>query len=277
MEEYLVDYVRVYEYPQNDLPQLTVASRPENDIVKTGSVLKFTADAKPNAKSKSPITGVYLFDNGYLVDYKNSAPYNFELPLTQERYDMCAWGRAGKSTAAPRLDGFMHSYQLATQDAAGKIAITQPMNILAIDKESTPYKGKAAEIPGLIKAGEYDEGGFNVACFSASGSKEFRRDRVSIIQDGSWLRYTVNVKKAGSYKAVLNRDKVRDITRGTNFYPEMKVVVFVNNKIAGTIQCKKGETSAVLENIELPAGTVKLTVMPLGNEMVIKSMDFTAI
>ena len=87
MEEYLVDYVRVYAYPQNDLPQLEWKSRPENDIVKTGTVLKFAADAQPNAETKSPITGVYLFDNGYLVDYKNKAPYNFELPLTQDRQE----------------------------------------------------------------------------------------------------------------------------------------------------------------------------------------------
>ncbi|MBR7144457.1 MAG: family 16 glycosylhydrolase [Lentisphaeria bacterium] len=276
VEEYLVDYVRVYAYPQEDLPQLAWDSRPENDIVKTGTVLNFAADAKPNAKTKSPITGVYLFDNGYLVDYKGSAPYKFDLPLTQERYDMCAWGRAGKSTAAPRLDGYAHSYQLATQDASGKIAITEPIHILAIDKESTPFKDKAAVIPGSIKAGEYDEGGFNVACFNALTSKGFRRERIHVVQDGSWLRYTVNVQKAGNYKAVLNRDKVRDITRGKNFYPDMQAVVFVNNKIAGTFQCKKGETSAVLENIPLPAGLVKLTVMPLGgNEIVIKTIDFS--
>ena len=276
MEEYLVDYVRVYAYPQDNLPQLAWKSRPENDIVKTGTILQFEADAKPNAETKSPITGVYLFDNGYLVDYKNAAPYKFELPLTQERYDMCAWGRAGKSTAAPRLDGYAHSYQLATQDAAGKIALTPPIPIIAIDKESTPYKGKAAVIPGTIKAGEYDEGGSNVGCFSAlSPQNSFSRNRIYINQDGSWLRYTVNVQKAGKYRAVLNRNKVRDITRGTNFYPDMQLVVFVNNRIAGTFQCKKGETATVLENLELPANINKWTIMPLGgNEMHINDIKF---
>ncbi len=275
-EEYLVDYVRVYAYPQDDLPQLAWKSRPENDIVKTGTVLKFAADVKPNIKSKSPITGVYLFDNGYLVDYKNKAPYNFDLPLTQERYDMCAWGRAGKSTAAPRLDGYFHSYQLAAQDASGRIAITPALNILAIDKESTPYKGKAAVIPGTIKAVEFDEGGRNVSNFNALSSREFNRKRVYIAQDGSWLRYTADVKNAGKYKAVLKRNKVRDITRGTNFYPVMQLVLFVNNKIAGTFQCKEGDTETVLENIHLPAGKVKLTIMPLGgNEMCPHEITFT--
>ena len=275
VEEYLVDYVRVYAYPQDDLPQLAWKSRPADDIVKTGTILKFAADVKPAAKSKSPITGVYLFDNGYLVDYKNKAPYNFDLPLTQERYDMCAWGRAGKSTAAPRLDGYAHSFQLATQDAAGKIAITPPMHILAIDKESTPYKSKAAVIPGTIKAVEFDEGGRNVSNFNAASSKEFNRKRVYIVQDGSWLRYTVDVKNAGKYKAVLKRNKVRDITRGSNFYPDMQLVLFVNNKIAGTFQCKESDTETVLENIHLPAGKVKLTIMPLGgNEMCPNVIEF---
>ncbi len=150
------------------------------------------------------------------------------------------------------------------------------MNILAIDKESTPYKGKAAVIPGTIKAVEFDEGGRNVSNFNALSSREFNRKRVYIAQDGSWLRYTVDVKNSCKYKAILKRNKVRDITRGTNFYPVMQLVLFVNNKIAGTFQCKEGDTETVLENIHLPAGKVKLTIMPLGgNEMCPNEITFT--
>ena len=60
-------------------------------------------------------------DNGYLVDFKSAAPYEFELPLTQARYDMSPWATQGKSSAAPKLDGYPHFYQLAVQDAKGNI------------------------------------------------------------------------------------------------------------------------------------------------------------
>lgn len=273
-EEYLVDYVRVYAYPQDNLPQTAWRETPEN-IVKTGTVLKFTANVKPNEKTKSPITGVYLFDNGYLVDYKNAAPYNFELPLTQERYDMCAWGRAGKSTTAPRLDGYAHSYQLAVQDASGKIAISGNHTLLAIDKESTPYSGKAASIPGKVNCGLYDEGGNNVA-FYRPDQKQYSRKSPHLFYDGTWLRYTVDVKSAGKYTVKLNRNKVRDITRGTNFYPNMQAFLFINNKISGTFTFKQGETSTVIKDIKLPAGKVKLTLMATGgNEITPGTMEFT--
>ena len=187
---------------------------------------------------------------------------------------MCAWGRAGKSTSAPRLDGYAHSYQLVVQDAAGKIAITDYLPILAIDKASTPYKGKAQVIPGKVNCGLFDEGGKNVA-FYRPDKKEYSRKNPHLLYDGTWLRYTVDVKSAGKYIVTMNRNKVRDITRGTNFYPDMQALIFVNNRKAGTFTFKKGETATVIKDMDLPAGEVKLTIMPVGgNELTPASMDF---
>lgn len=276
VEEYLVDYVRVYAYPQDDLPRLKWGKTPAKQIVRTGEVLKFSADVKPAAKSKAAITGVYLFDNGYLVDFKSAAPYEFELPLTQARYDMSPWATQGKSSAAPKLDGYPHFYQLAVQDARGKVAITDPLAIINIDKESQPYQNKYIELPGTLPAGSMDEGEANVAFYKSAGAKTPpSRKRVHLVFDGAWIRYSVDVKSAGKYQATLHRSNVRDITRGKNFYPDMQFWVFVNDKLAGKFICKKGETSTVLKDLELPAGKAKLTFMPIGGaEIAFKSIDF---
>ncbi|MCQ2225042.1 MAG: carbohydrate-binding protein [Paludibacteraceae bacterium] len=85
-------------------------------------------------------------------------------------------------------------------------------------KVSTPYKGVAAQIPGVIEAENYDEGGSRVAWYDKSSGNEcdgvkntYRSDDVDIkkdgngyvvgsCQEGEWMKYTVNVVASGDYK-----------------------------------------------------------------------------
>ena len=85
-------------------------------------------------------------------------------------------------------------------------------------KESTPYKGVAAKLPGTIEAENYDEGGSNVAWYDLSSgnscddyTNEYRSDDVDIKKDGNayivgscqsgeWMKYTVDVQVDGEYE-----------------------------------------------------------------------------
>ena len=85
--------------------------------------------------------------------------------------------------------------------------------------QQKPYKGKIANIPGLIVAGHYDEGGQDIAYFDNTkgntahvewGSTCRIKDDVDVAsygkdcvlsytEEGEWVEYTVKVKKAGNY------------------------------------------------------------------------------
>ena len=187
---------------------------------------------------------------------------------------MSRWGAAGRGTASPRLDGYTHFYQLAVQDAAGQVAFTEPLPLLAIDRESTPYQDKRAELPGRIAAGRFDEGGQNTAWYWPDRkNRRPNRKSVSFDLDGSWVRYSVSVRHAGRYRATLFRLPVRDITRGKNFYPEAGLLLFVNDRPAGVFRCRDGEKETVLDGVELPEGDCRLTVVSCGGEISFSALE----
>ncbi len=89
---------------------------------------------------------------------------------------------------------------------------------IIVPKESTPYKGVAAKLPGTIEAENYDEGGSNIAWYDLSSgnscddyTNEYRSDDVDIKKDGNayivgncqsgeWMKYTVDVQADGEYE-----------------------------------------------------------------------------
>ncbi|KAG5190438.1 hypothetical protein JKP88DRAFT_175697 [Tribonema minus] len=86
---------------------------------------------------------------------------------------------------------------------------------------STPYGGNAAKLPGTIEAEAFDLGGEAVAYHNINidrgapsamrvGEASVEIDNIgaakaiTYIRDGEWLKYTVNVTKAGTYFVALN-------------------------------------------------------------------------
>jgi len=79
----------------------------------------------------------------------------------------------------------------------------------------TPFHGTPAAVPGTIEAEDYDNGGQNVAYFDTTAGNSlgaYRTDDVDIeaaaehnfdvgkVRAGEWLKYSVNVAAAGSYR-----------------------------------------------------------------------------
>jgi len=101
---------------------------------------------------------------------------------------------------------------------------------------TTPYRGVAASLPGLVQVENFDEGGQNLAYYDASSGNSgspYRTTDVDVGQTddpnnggyyvgwtrvGEWLKYTVDVSQSGTYR--LN---VRLANAGSGARFQMKV------------------------------------------------------
>ena len=222
-ESFFCDYVRVYAFPQEDIPQVQWTQTPQNPIANYGDVLQFSAEAKPNASTGSPIRHAYLFDSGYLIAHKSEPPFDFKVILNQEFYNTTDYTRPGRQGVVPKFEQNFHCYSIFVQDEAGKVAHT-PVWMLAYIKSpgnaiSTPFHDTPQTIPGRISLTCYDEGGQGLAYMDVSPGNSFAgRQNVSMRQDdvdattdtigyvmsGEWLNYTVNIAEGGTYRATLH-------------------------------------------------------------------------
>ncbi len=220
---FYTDFVRVYEYPHDNDPQIRWSAKPESDFAfaMEGEKLKFSAEVLPNDKTQSPIRNVYLFDSGALIDSKSEPPYDFEVLLTKEFYDTTEYVRPGRQNEVPNFKANMHSYVIFVQDELGNVAHTDPWTLYGIVdgkvKTGTPYKGVAAKIPGVIECPKYDEGGEGVAYHDTtpqnqSASSGFRPDEgvdcgatnIGHVVSGEWTTYTVDIAEEGTYQVDFN-------------------------------------------------------------------------
>ncbi len=240
-DHFEVDYVRVYAYPNPAAPEVKVSTKGlENYSIPLGSTIKFNATVKPSKKSGSPIKAVYLMDSGFLLDYKTQAPYNFDVKLTKEYYDTTSYVKPGRSGAVVELTTGIHAFSVVAQDADGNVAWSKPLvRFISSSGVSKPFKGKAAAIPGRLQLSHYDEGGQNVAYKDkdeenlTDKSKKFRPgewvDSTSAVVGhtfaGEWIKYTVDVKESGTYRATMHY--------GTPVYNPRDIILLVDGKIGG--------------------------------------------
>ena len=274
-ESFYTDYVRIYAMPEpeNGL-KIDWAEKPENSSANYGDTLHFSADVQ---EGDSDILAVYLFDSGYLIDYKTEPPYNFDVILTKEFYDSTFYVRPGRQNIIPDFSQNIHAYAIYVQDKAGNVVHTEPYLLARIVndscKKSTPYQGTPQEIPGTVALADYDEGGQGVAYYDTtpgnnSASKHERESDVDVSKDGTighiaageWINYTVNVREAGRYKVTLPYG-----TATAQHRPVKLFLDFQPNEIASFDIFGFGQQHYALDKssnaiVELPAGRHVLTL-----------------
>ncbi len=275
-EYYLVDYIRIYSYPQEKAPGAEWKNTDENYFAPVGSTLKFAVNAVPSKTTGKPIKGAYLIDNGYLIDYKTEPPFEFDIPFHAGFYRNTAYTRPGRSGKKVEFNGYPHAFSVFVQDAGGMVAHTPVrLKIPQTGKTSTPYQGKAQTIPGKIRLGHYDEGGQDVAYHDTSKgnatSKTFRTDEsvdcsennIGTVNSGEWINYSVDIASAGRYTAMLDY--------GTPFGGSNELLLLLDGKKIGKFLLKKHDsenwqidTRAELKDLELPAGKHLLTLVIRG-------------
>ena len=230
-EDFLVDWVRIYEYPNDaeDRPAVVWKDRSgTKSNVKIGDTLTFEADVAPAKNGATPINAVYLFDNGYMLECCTKAPWKFEIPYTREYYERSRYMRTGRQRVVPPFSGYPHAFEIYAQDAKGKVSGSGVVFKYPDFGLSSPRGGRATSVPGILKLAEFDDGGANVGYYESSPAMHVRKDGyVDGYTGGEWLKYTVDVTQTGDYIALMDAE-VRSIRL------EAEIRVYVDDEYVGS-------------------------------------------
>jgi len=291
-EDFRIDYVRIYAYPDQDTPKVTMTSVSEPDfMLPQGTRLRFSAKAEPSPQSQAPIQAAYLFDSGFLLDYKTKPPFDFEVLLTKEYYDTTRYVAPGRAGTRLEFGPTLHAYSVFVQDANGQVAYSTPvLKFIQPTTDSTPYLGKPQVIPGRLLVSHYDEGGPQVAY--VDNTPENTADKTGTFRPGEqvdatptviggvaaweWLKYTVEVEADGVYQATL-----RYGTPQRNLRP---FLLLVDGVIAGKFAIPPHEfpdyrtdSDSVIADIRLTAGRHVLTLISQASGANIAYIDFAVV
>lgn len=276
-EHYLVDYVRIYKFPDppHKRPRVTLKGKTKGVFVPRDATVRLEVEAKPSVGTGKRIRAVRLFDSGHEIAVKTDPPYDFEIPLTPAFYRTTHYMNPGRSEETLPLEksSFPHVFAAFAEDEAGSVSHSETVTYVAADYDhSTPYQGVAQEIPGTVDFCRYDEGGQNIAYYDTtegnSVSKTFRpgesvdarEEKVHWTIAGEWLTCTVDIEKSGLYSATL---RYGSPDRWTS-----SMVLLCDGCRIGAFACKGHEnrewevdSRTTTRNIWLPSGRHRLTVL----------------
>ncbi|MEM6795456.1 MAG: carbohydrate-binding protein, partial [Acidobacteriota bacterium] len=194
-QEFVVDYVRVYQAP-NTPPSVTIVEPTAQDALEPGQPLVIRVEATDD----SAVSQVEFLQGNAVLGTDDSAPYELTVPAVA----------AG-----------CYSLRARARDDQGVLSVSAPVEItVGSGCPQAPYRLTPAPIPGVIEVEDYDLGGPGVAyedfdAVNAGGA--YRADEgvdlegttdvgfgfnVGFVQDGEWLEYTVD-GVAGTYDVVL--------------------------------------------------------------------------
>ena len=241
-----MDYVRIYEFPNQNAPIIAYTQqKPLPLSINEGSEYTISVEASPSPITRSPVKGVYLMDSGYLLEYKEQPPYDFKVLFTKEYFDTTDYVRPGKQGLVPNFKCGVHAFSVFVQDEMGNVAHTDALTTTVAAKEkSSPYGGAPKAVPGTLPMAEFDEGGQLVAYYDTTRGNAFKgktrilnRPETDVdLSNGTlggtapfeWLNFTVDVKKAGQYKATLRY--------GTPLAGQKPILIFCDNIEIGQLQ-----------------------------------------
>lgn len=133
-----------------------------------------------------------------------------------------------------------------------------------------PYNGDAAELPGTIKAEEYDKGAQGVTYNDAS------RSTTTAVKDGAWMEYTVDVKEDGLYQMEVEVASTKNggVMHLAEYGKDNLTLLTNMAEVPNTGGASVWQTIRVPMTEELTAGRRVLTLMVDKGGFYIKSMTF---
>ena len=283
-ETYCVDWVRVWEWPDDPAarPSVAWAEAYPNEayhLVKAGASQVYRVTAKPSAQSGAAVKAVYLFDSGYLLAWKKEPPYEFKVDFTEDFFAATDYMRPGRQKLKPRFDG-NHALVAFAEDADGRIAKTDPVqfHIVSETAKSRPYEGKAHAIPGEINPARFDEGGQGVAYSDGTKGNQhgkaanWRMDEdvdctptgVGGVGSGEWLNFTVDIAEEGDYEV--------SFKYGTPAQAKQSMLFLCDLRKVGSVECLPQDVkygwsarNTAKTVLRLPAGRHVLRLVMDGN------------
>ncbi|NNE44528.1 MAG: carbohydrate-binding protein, partial [Gemmatimonadetes bacterium] len=191
-QEFLIDYVRVYEDIPNTLPTVAITSPTAGSTVPAGNI---TIDATASDPDGT-IATVEFYDGATLLGEDTSAPYSF------------TWNSVS--------DGCYDIVVRALDDLGGTASDTVDVTV-GLGCGQLPYPGTPFLFPALIQAEDYDLGGEGVAYHdidSGNNGNQYRTAEgvdieactdigggynIGWLNPGEWIEYTVDVPVPGTY------------------------------------------------------------------------------
>ena len=263
-QQYLIDYVRVYQDTSNIAPTVAITNPINNADLPAGDIL-IEADA---SDSDGSVSTVEFYEGANYLGEDTTSPYSFN------------WTSVS--------DGCYTVTAKAIDDVGG--SSTDIINItVGIGCGQAPYYGSPSAIPGKIEAEDFDTGGEGVAYHdneAANQGNEYRTlEGVDIeectdtgggyntgwTESGEWMEYTVDVAAAGSYTF---EARVASNASGGTFHVEFDGVDKTGTLTApGTGGWQ--EWTTVSTTVTLSAGTQVMRFVSSGNDYNINYFNIT--
>jgi len=191
-QQYLIDYVRVYEDIDNFAPVVAITSPIDASTVPAGNL---TIDATATDEDGT-VVKVEFYNGGALLGEDTTAPYSF------------TWNSVA--------DGCYNISAKAIDDLGGTATAAVDITVGAGCGQA-PFLGSPFVLPTIIQAEDFDIGGEGIAYHDAAASNNGGAYRpgegvdieacsdagggydVGWISNGEWMEYTVDVPVAGTY------------------------------------------------------------------------------
>ena len=278
-ENYEVDYVRVYGYPgsaEGAAPTVTMSDAKKGRyMIAQGSTLNMKVQARPAAKTGSPIKAVHLFDDGFYVTTVTNEPYEFQIPMSKAYYNKTRWMNPGRQSTMPTFDGSLHVFSAFAEDESGEVGHSETvMHMVAPTVRSTPYGGTPQSIPGTIVIGRYDEGGQGVAYYDTTEnhahSTTWRmsewvdggENSIGSVASAEWLNYTVDVARPGRYLLKFNYGTPQSGDHSVRFMLDGELIALL--PLHRHASEGFGTDTVAEAVVKLPAGNHMLTLQIFG-------------
>ncbi|MEJ2616010.1 MAG: family 16 glycosylhydrolase [Ignavibacteriaceae bacterium] len=191
----MVDYIRVYKDTSQQNAAVTISEPKDSSTFKENSNITITAEANAYAGT---VTDFEFFQDDIPIGETNVSPYQM------------IW-----KNVSP---GNYHIKAVATNSEGYKFKSNYYNVIVGNGAAEAPAAGTPVIIPGTIEAENFDLGGQNVAYYDTdtiNNGVEYRLNDfvdieacsdtgggydVGLIARNEWLKYTVDVKTAGTYQ-----------------------------------------------------------------------------
>lgn len=275
---YEVDWVRIWrdESAEREAPLVEWSSKTDRNrvFVSPGSV-EFLG-VETTSRDDDPVDQIYLFDNGYMIDYSIQLPCAFKVPMTAEHFASTSYGRfrGTRGIRSPEFDGYPHVFVAFARTKSGRVGHSAPIYRIPVGQKpaSAPYEGVPAAIPGDIAGWRFDGGGQNRGyyrllkkvymqkknCPRPEEQVDCSKSQVGVTYAGEWVNYTVDIAKSGMYVATFRY--------GTPIRSANEAILLVDGVCAGAFQLSTeaaGWSPTLVSKIEvkLPAGRHVITLL----------------
>lgn len=263
-QQYVIDYVRVYEDIVNAAPTVAITTPAPGATPPAGDIL-IEAEADD---ADGSVARVEFYDGGTLLGTDDTAPYAY------------TWTGVG--------DGCYRIVAKAVDDQGAEGTAAVDITVGAGCGQAA-YGGTPPVLPALIEAEDFDVGGEGVAYHDTDASNnggQYRTDEsvdIEICQDagggfnvgwlpvGEWLEYTITVPAAGTYTI---ETRVACLTGGGRFHMEFDGVDRTGDVVV-PVTTGWQTWATVTATAQLTAGTQVMRFVPTDDGFNVNSFEFT--